>query len=353
MANRQVVIPGERQVVLQEVEAPGTLGPNQALLRTRASFISAGTELAVYAAIDPRVWTKDPYFAYPARPGYANIATVEAVGEKVKQVHVGQRVFTFHPHVQDHVFDLWDWDLIEPVPGVPEVPGLPGGVDDVTAAAARMGLVSISALQVADVALNDWVVVFGLGIVGNLACQFFQLAGARVIGVDPVAARCELAERTGIEHVVAASGKTAQEEIRRIAGTTSGGVRVAVDAVGHSAIVREAVEVVMDHGQVVVLGSPRAAHEADMTPTFKAVFGRWVTITGALEWRLPTLPGLDVHARHTTQGNLRMIFDLMARGGLNVAPLVTHRMPVEKIKEAYDGLLMDKEHFHGVALLWG
>lgn len=347
MGNRQVVITGERQAVVQEIEgptaSPGTPGPNQALLRTRASFISAGTELSIYAALDPRVWSKDPYFGYPARPGYANIATVEAVGEKVKQVKPGQRVFTFHPHVQEHVFDLWEWDVIEPVPE---------GVDDVTAAAARMGLVSISALQVADVGLNDWVAVFGLGIVGNLACQLFQLAGARVIGVDPVGARCDLARQVGIEHVVSASGRTAQEEIRRIAGTTSGGVRVAVDAVGHSAIVREAVEVVMAHGQVVILGSPRAAHEADMTPTFKAVFGRWVTITGALEWRLPTLPGLDAHARHSTLGNLRTIFDLVARGRLKVGPLVTHRMPVEKIKEAYEGLLMDKEHFHGVALLW-
>ncbi|MCC7407522.1 MAG: zinc-binding dehydrogenase [Phycisphaeraceae bacterium] len=341
MLSRQVVIPSERQVVLQDVELPvGAPGPNQALLRTRASFISAGTELAVYAAIDPRVWSKDPYFAYPARPGYANIATVEAVGEKVKQVQPGQRVFTFHPHVQDHVFDLWDWDVIEPVPE---------GVDDATAGAARMGLVSISSLQVADVALNDWVAVFGLGIVGNLACQFFQLAGARVIGVDPVAARCDLARRTGIEHVIAGSGKEAQETIRELTG---GGVRVAVDAVGHAAIVREAMEIVVAHGQVVLLGSPRVTHETDVTAMLKPIFGRWVTVTGALEWRLPRLPGLDPHARHTTLGNLRMIFDLMARGRLKVAPLVTHRMPVEKIKEAYDGLLMDKEHFHGVALLW-
>ena len=70
-------------------------------------------------------------------------------------------------------------------------------VDPAVVAASRMAGVAMTAIVVGEIGTNPWVVVFGLGLVGNLASQMFQIHGCRVIGVDPVAARRKLAQRCG------------------------------------------------------------------------------------------------------------------------------------------------------------
>lgn len=349
MLAQQAVITGPRHIEFQPLELDDPPAPASALLRTRATFISAGTELAVFAGLEPRLADpKEGYWKYPFKPGYANIADVLAVGQGVTRVHPGQRVFTFAPHASHHVFTLWDWDVIEPVPQA---------LDDETAAAARMALVSITALQVADVQLGDWVVVYGLGVVGNLAAQLLQLAGCRVIGVDPVETRCQLATDCGVERVVADSGERAAQRIRRLidvrARRADGRPDICVDAVGHGRVVADAINLVGKGGQVIVLGSPRAPHEADLSQLMQRAFSNWITVKGALEWRLPRLASVDPAARHSSQSNLRLIFDLIERGRLRVQPLISHRLPAAHIQQAYEGLLLQKDRYTGVVLRWG
>lgn len=348
MQAQQAVITAPRHVEFQPVEMRDPPSPGNALLRTRVSFISAGTELAMYAGTEPRI--HDPaegHWKYPYRPGYANVADVLAVGQGVTRVVAGQRVFTFAPHVSHHVFNLWDGDVIEP---------LPQAMDDETAAAARMATVAITALQVTDLQLGDWVVVFGLGAVGNLAAQLFQLAGCRVMGVDPVASRCQLAMRCGIEQVITAAGESAAQQIRQLIGARArdgdGKPVICVDAVGHSAIVAGAINLVAKHGQIIILGAPRAPYDANLSDLMRRAFSNWITIKGAMEWRLPRTPALDPHARHTTLGNLRLVFDLVQRGRLHVQPLISHRLPASEIHHAYEGLLGQKSEYTGVLLRW-
>ena len=341
---KQIVFTGPRKLTIKPVELPpDTPQPGSVLLQTRVSFISAGTELGIYAGQDPRLHEPGSGWSYPHEPGYANIATVIAANAipDSSPLQIGTRVFSFVPHVSHYAYKLSPWGLLEPVPD---------DLDDETAAAARMALVSISALQVADLALNDWVVVYGLGAVGNLAAQLFQLAGARVIGVDPQSARCKLAETCGIERTIAAAGEQASQTIRDL--TDGKGPRISVDAVGHPAIIRDAMALTAAHGEVIVLGSPRATLQTNLTDLMRPVFGRWVTIKGALEWRLPQRAELDPHSRHSSEGNLRNIFDLIRRGRLHVKPLISHRMPYTDAKQGYEGLLEDKQHYTGVILTW-
>ena len=57
MNARQVVITGPNAVAVREVELPDP-APNQVLVKTEASVVSAGTELAVYTGTHQ--WLKDP-----------------------------------------------------------------------------------------------------------------------------------------------------------------------------------------------------------------------------------------------------------------------------------------------------
>lgn len=343
MITRTIMIRGRRDVRVENVElAREQLDDHQVLIQTTTSFISAGTELAILAGTDKGVDKADGWCSYPFKPGYANVGKIMAMGKAVKDLAVGQRVFTLAPHMRDHLA-LCGRDLIVPVPE---------NLTDAQAASARMAMVSMASLMVADIALNEHVAVFGLGAVGYLAAQLFSLRGAKVIGVDPSKTRRALADRSGIWQTAGGSSENVHDAINRL--TDGKGVRVAVDAVGHSNVVQQAADMTMDFGQVVLLGSPRESVQGDLTALLSPVHYRAVRLTGALEWRLPLVHKASVgeDTRHSIENNLRVIYDLISSGRLKVDELVSHTMLPDEIRHAYEGLEKQKDIFLGVVLDW-
>jgi threonine dehydrogenase-like Zn-dependent dehydrogenase len=195
---------------------------------------------------------------------------------------------------------------------------------------------------------NPWVVVFGLGAVGNFASQSFAARGCRVIGIDPVEARRKVANRCGIAATITGTSQEIRKQVKDLTGGAMGGI--VIDAVGHSEVVQEAVACAANFGQVVILGSPRVPVEGNMTPMLSAIHCKFITVRGALEWCLPMYP--DTGTEMSQYQKHQMIFDWMARGLLKLEPLISHRLPPEKISEAYEGLETDKGVYTGVALEW-
>ncbi|MFZ4655904.1 MAG: zinc-binding dehydrogenase, partial [Caldilineaceae bacterium] len=272
---KQVVVTGQNQVELQDgTLSDEALGPDELLIQTEATFISAGTELANYTGREPKVFQPGQWCTYPWKSGYAHVGIVQAVGSGVKRVKVGERVFGYGNHASLVRYN--QQRLIIPVPA---------GVDPVLAAAARMAGVAMTSIIVSEIRDNPWVAVFGLGTVGNLAAQMFRLRGCRVIGVDPVDYRRKLAERCGIEVTVGGDADAAQEAIMAITGGK--GANITVDAVGHSAVVMQAAKATASFGQLVILGSPRVPVEGNLTELLSDVHLRWITLRGALEWCVP------------------------------------------------------------------
>ncbi len=338
MKIRQVVVTGQHEVELQELTLnTDDLGPSEILIDTEFTYISTGTELANYTGREPKVFQPGQWCAYPWKSGYSNVGMVTAAGESVSAVAVGDRVFTYGPHASAARYDTSR--LAVPVPD---------GLAPATAAASRMAGVATTSTIVSEIKASPWVVVFGLGMVGNLAAQAFHINGCRVIGVDPVSARRALAERCGIPYTVTGT----EEEIQaRIADITAGvGAGITVDAVGHSAVVMQALQSTADHGQLVILGSPRVPVQGNLTDLLSEVHLRWITVRGALEWCLPMYP---VNGGHVSQfGKQQMIFDWLASGKMQLEPLISHRLAPEDIKPAYDGLEHTPETYTGVVLDW-
>jgi 2-desacetyl-2-hydroxyethyl bacteriochlorophyllide A dehydrogenase len=336
---RKVVIHRALDVTMKAMEVSEQLGSLDVLVQTEWSFISTGTELANFTGRDRGVYIPDSWNSYPYIPGYANCGRVLRCGSNVTEIEVGQRVFSMAKHVSHHLLSTDDPDCV--VVPVPE--DMAGDV----AAAVRMGLVSITALQTADFDLNDYVAVLGLGLVGNLAAQLFALSGARVIGVDPVGSRRALARRVGIEHVTGGDMELIESQLRDLSG---GGVRVVVDAVGHAAIAASAIRSVKPYGEVVLLGSPREEYTADLNNFLAPVHYQWVTIKGALEHRIPRNSGRGI--QRSVASNVATVLDLLRSERLQLEELISHRMPAFQIGRAYDGLLNDPDTYWGVALDW-
>jgi threonine dehydrogenase-like Zn-dependent dehydrogenase len=211
-----------------------------------------------------------------------------------------------------------------------------------------MAGVAFTSLLVAEVKGAPWVAVFGLGAVGNLAAQGFAARGCRVIGIDPVEFRRNLAARCGISTTIGGTPDEVRARIRELTGGEM--VGIAIDAVGHSAVVRDAVAVTANFGQVILLGSPRVPVEANLTEMLSQIHVRFITMRGALEWGVPLYPGNGISMSQFQKQE--MIFDWLARGTLKLDPLVSHRLRPEKIKDAYEGLETTPAVYTGVALVW-
>lgn len=338
MTIREVVVTGQHQVELQtaELDAP-VLSANEVLLDTEYTFISSGTELANYTGREPKVFQKGAWCAYPWRSGYANVGIVRDIGTDVTRTTIGERVFTYGRHASTIRYS--QERLIAPVPR---------SIEPDVVAASRMAGVAMTAIVVSEIPTNATVIVFGMGLVGNLAAQMFQIHGCRVIGVDLVAERRALAQRCGIEYTVGGTPDEAQAQLQEL---TNGGLgNITVDAVGHSGVVMQALRATTNHGQLVILGSPRVSVHGDLTELLSETHLRWITIRGALEWCVPMYP--DIGNRTSQWSKQQTIFDWIARGQLQVEPLVSHRLKPEQIKQAYDGLLNEPSVYTGVVLDW-
>src|SRR6476620_9499284 len=92
MIARQAVVLEPFKVGIREADLPDP-APNQVLVATAVSAVSAGTELAVYTGTHQ--WLKDPSLPdskFPFKPGYSAAGVVVEVGSDVKHVNSGDRV---------------------------------------------------------------------------------------------------------------------------------------------------------------------------------------------------------------------------------------------------------------------
>ncbi|HEY44268.1 MAG TPA: zinc-binding alcohol dehydrogenase, partial [Anaerolineae bacterium] len=312
------------------------------LIEAETTVVSAGTELANFTALSPGVWIPGSWNAYPWRPGYGLVGHVRAVGSDKLGFAEGQRIFCFGKHAS-----LQRYEITQHTPYGAAFP-LDDNLPATQAIMARMALIGITAPQVTEFEDGDTVAIFGLGLVGNFAAQLYQLGGAKVIGLDVISERCKMAQSSGIKNVL---DVRLEEQVEAILDLTGGqGVEVAVDAVGHSAVIEACVKVCAPLGQVILLGSPRKAYETNVTAMLRPIHHRWIVIRGALEWRLPPYPVRG--SKHSIASNLQLILDHIQCGRLLVEPLITHVIKPSHLLEAYHGLLDQKESYLGVVVDW-
>ena len=338
MRIRQVVIHGKGKVSLDDAEIPDGARPGEILVETEATFISAGTELSGYQGLNPGLPKPGPP-DYPLTPGYLNVGRVLIVGDNVDEFGAGDRVFSFARHASHHHAAIGGGGVVVAVPEE---------IDSHAAAASWLAGIALTSVQASDVSLNDWVAVFGLGLVGNLAAQLFRLSGARVIGIDPVAFRRRLAREVGIEHTAGGSNEAVAGYIRELCGPDGAGITV--EAVGHSRAAEQAAELTAPHGELILLGTQRADYQSDLTHLMRQIHWKWLDVKGAQVWRIPSQPVRGV--KHSSYGNALLIFDLLRSGRLEIENLISHRMRPAEIARAYELLLNGKHECSGVAIDW-
>lgn len=335
-----LVFVGERDCQVEEVHVDETsLAPGEVVLDLEVSVISAGTEVANFTGLDPRVRVPGSWNAYPHRPGYGAIGDIVAVGPPSpgpdRDLAAGDRVFAICRHARYAIADTARRPIVKISPG-----------DDARSIVlGRMASVSITALRKsAHVELGACAVVVGLGLVGNFATQLLQLSGMKVLGLDRAEARVDMARGTGLDAVLTTEG----DERKAVENALGKGADLVVEASGVPDSVPTAVTLARDGGEVVLLGSPRGVYSDDATKLLYQIHSRGIRLIGALEWLLPLDSG-PWQARWSLQDDYGTLFDLLRQGQLKTAGLVTDVVPPSQAQEVYTRLA-DREPGMGAVL---
>jgi len=347
------------ELALLDVPVPGCK-PDGVLVRSAYSLISTGTELmkvseagmsmvgkarsrpdqvakvmqsvatngvpATYRKVMGKLDSYTPL-------GYSLCGVVEQVGAGIDDVKVGDLVACAGNEHALHAELNWvPKNLYAPVPD---------GLAPRHAAFGTVGSIAMQGVRQGEPQLGEVALVIGLGLIGQLVVQLLTASGVRVVGADPDPARCELAERLG----AAACGDPASAVVVSSVAELTGGH--GVDQVylaaggGSNQPVELAAQLSRDRGRVVDIGKCRldlpwnAYYEKELDVRFSRSYGPGRYDPGY------ELEGRDYpigYVRWTERRNLACFLDLLARGRVDVEPLVSHIADFDDAVETYRSL---------------
>lgn len=175
----------------------------------------------------------------------------------------------------------------------------------------------------ANVEAGANVVIFGLGGIGLNVIQACRLVGAsKIIGVDINPAKREMAEQFGMTDFVNPNVVGSHQVVDKIIELTGGGADYSFDATGNTDVMRQALECChRGWGTSIIIGVADAGKEIATRP-FQLVTGR--------VWKGTAFGG----ARGRT--DTPRIVDWYMNKKIEIDPLITHTMPLEKINDAFE-----------------
>lgn len=268
----------------------------------------------------------------PIPLGYSNVGEVSEVGRDASGLAVGDRVVSNGPHAE--------------VVAVPAnlAARIPDAVDDESAGFAVLGSIALNGIRLLSPTLGETFVVYGLGLLGQLAVQLLRAHGCRVLAIEPNADRCELARSFGADTFCNAGDASATAFVESATdGNGADGVLITASA-KTDAIAHEAAVMCRKKGRIVLVGvvglSLNRADFYEKELSFQVACsygpGRYDPTYENLGQDYP-----EPWVRWTVRRNLEAVLGAIEAGSLDVKPLISARFPFEKAREAYAQILND------------
>jgi len=299
---------GPEQMRWEEVTV-GDPGPGEVRVRNTAiglNFIDTYHRSGLYPMPLPMVL------------GSEGAGVVEAVGPKVKEFKVGDRVAYAQP------IGAYAEVLIRPVARLVKIPA---GIKDETAAA--MMLKGMTAWYLCRrtyrVKKGDTIVVHAAaGGVGQILCQWAKHLGATVIGTVGSDEKVALAKKVGCKHVVVMSREKLSERVKAI--TKGKGVPVVYDGVGKDTFM-ESLDCLQPRGIMASFGNASGA----VPPVNIGILAQ----KGSLFLTRPTLVNYT-SSREDLLTAARELFAVVKKGAVKIA--VNQRYPLREAAQAHRDL---------------
>lgn len=274
-------------------------------------------------------WEGRDWFNYPLEPGqlgHEAWGTVDAIGDDVRGIDVGQRV----AFLSNHAYA--EYDLTTPDQAVTLPDALAGQPFPAEPLGCAMNIFARS-----GVCRGMTVAILGIGFLGAILTRLAEQAGARVIAISQRQASLAVARPMGAHELIPLGDHW--EVINRVAELTDG--RGGYDVAGFCDVVIEctgkqgpldlAAELCAVRGRLVIAGyhqdGPRQVN-----------MQLW-------NWR-----GLDVINAHERDpavylAGMRAAVDAVAAGRLDPTSLYTHHFPLERLGEALQATIERPDGF--------
>ncbi|MFT3961250.1 alcohol dehydrogenase catalytic domain-containing protein [Propionivibrio sp.] len=292
--------------------------PEQVLIKVRSAGI-CGSDIGAYKGVNPLV-------SYPRVIGHEIAGEVVEVADDEQEFKVGDRVI-LEPYVycgKCYPCSIGHTNCCEnlTVRGVHIEGGMaeyvshprhllhkvPAGIPWHLVPMAEPLVIAMHAVQQAEVAAGQHVVVTGAGQIGLLAAQYALTLGAVPIVVDPVDERLALARSLGVAHTVNPAGADAVAGILSITGGRM--AEAVIECSGDARAIRGAVDYVSYAGHIALVGWPKGD-----IPMPTALF---------------TKKELTVRGSRNSVGQFPESLRLIAEGKVNVEALLTKTVSMDE-----------------------
>jgi threonine dehydrogenase-like Zn-dependent dehydrogenase len=345
---KAVVFKGKDKLAIEEVAKP-VPGAGEAVIRITATTI-CGTDVHIVRG------------EYPVRPGlvlgHEPVGVIEQLGDGLTSLyHVGQRVLVgaitpcgqcFYclngSHSQcggalggwrfgNTINGAWAEFLLVPDAKANLAPIPDELSDEQVLLLPDIFSTGLSGAESGQIRVGDAVAVFAQGPIGLCATLGAKLRGAGlIIGVDPNAARLDMARRFGATVTVDPRDVDVVTFIKEL--TSGRGVDVAIEALGRQETFESALRSIRPGGVLSSLGV-YAGKLAMPYESFHAGLGDQRIVT-------TLCPG--------GKERMRRLLSMVQHDRIDLTPLVTHRFALDDIVEAYELFSRQRDGVMKVAL---
>ena len=249
---------------------------------------------------------------FPLLPGRSGHECVGRVVAAPSDAAVGTPVLVIPPH--DDGFA--EYVAVEAQHAIPLPPSL---TQEEGLLSQQLGTV-LHCLRKIEPVIGLSVAVVGQGPAGLLFTTMLAQSGAgQVIGFDLVDHRLDTARRMGATHAANPGREDPREVVRELTGGRM--ADLVVEVVGKAETINLCADLVRPKGTVVLFGVPkRLSIEFEVDRLFRK------------QARLVPSVGTQAEPDHWP---FRLALDLVARRRVDLSPLISHRLPFERIGEAF------------------
>jgi L-iditol 2-dehydrogenase len=332
---------GPSDVQLKELEIPA-LGRNQVLVKLKAAGI-CGSDVECYLGKSK----EGRYDIAPYVPGHEWSGEIVDKGADVLNLRKGDRVTgdcVLHCGKCDNCKSNLSPAACKNMREVGFMPNSPGGMgeylvleenylhrfdDDMSyEEGALIEPFSVSYFAIwghgGHVDASDEVVVFGAGPIGLFAAIIAKVAGSRVMVVEPIEYRRQIAKKLGVNEVLNPKGENVKAAIFDL--TAGRGADLVVEASGTDAAIASSFEVAGHNGRVRLVGHS---------------IGRKVPVEiGMVIWKSLSVTG-QAGSPFAFPKTIR--FMGAARKMIDYSQIITNRFPLEKVREAFNFAVQERE----------
>ncbi len=332
---RGALLYGVKDLRVENIDKP-KVGPGEVLVKVKAAT-TCGTDVKIFQ----RGYVGG-VIQYPTVFGHEWAGDVAEVGEGVSWPRKGMRVRAGNsaPCLRCKMCQKGSYNLCE------DMMWLWGAYADYIKVPARMVMVNMQeipshlgyeeaaiteplacvlhGIEEARMRLGDTVAIIGAGPVGLLHLLTAKKMGAeKVIVSDLVEERLRVAKQLGAEEIINAKQEEPIEKVRRLTGGY--GADVVIEAIGLPATWEQALRMVRKGGTVLEFGGCPPGTEIKVR-TELLHYGE-VTVLGTF---------------HTTPAHFKKALSLIASGAIKVKPLITRKMKLDEVKDAFEILTTSK-----------